>query len=72
MLRQRINAKGTSKALGLSKYLLWICAVVAVIVLVVPLSVMFGKKKAHPPPSNVLVPLYIYPDLGAWDPLYTV
>jgi hypothetical protein len=32
---------------------------------------MFSRKSRPPPRSNVLVPLYIYPDPGVWDPLYT-
>jgi hypothetical protein len=25
----------------------------------------------NPPPTSIIVPLYIYPEEGAWDPLYT-
>lgn len=33
---------------------------------------MFGKKKkAAPPKSSILVPLYVYPAPGAWEPLFT-
>ncbi|PMD37236.1 cell surface spherulin 4-like protein [Hyaloscypha variabilis F] len=32
---------------------------------------MFSRKSRPPPRSSVLVPLYIYPDPGVWDPLYT-
>jgi hypothetical protein len=45
---------------------------VAILALVVPLAVMFGRKHKAPPKVSVLVPLYVYPFPGAWDPLYTV
>lgn len=32
---------------------------------------MFGKKDKDPPPSDILIPLYVYPSPGAWDPVYT-
>jgi hypothetical protein len=44
---------------------------VAVIVIVVPIAVMFGRKKSSTPKGTVLVPLYVYPSPGAWDPLFT-
>ncbi|KUJ17439.1 uncharacterized protein LY89DRAFT_644923 [Mollisia scopiformis] len=31
---------------------------------------MFGRKSRKPPKATVLVPLYIYPDPLAWDPLF--
>jgi hypothetical protein len=61
----------SKKVLGLPQYLLWILLAVAVLALVIPLAVMFGRKKARTPDSSILVPLYIYPSPGAWDPLYT-
>lgn len=49
--------------------------VLAVIVaIVVPIGIILSKKKAKAPAlvfgSTVIVPLYIYPDANAWDPLY--
>jgi hypothetical protein len=60
-----------SKVLGVPRFLLWILLALTLIVIVVPLAVMFGKKKSSPPQSTVLVPLYVYPNPGAWDPLFT-
>ncbi|KAH7395888.1 cell surface spherulin 4-like protein [Cadophora sp. MPI-SDFR-AT-0126] len=53
---------------------LWILSIllfaVVIIAIVVPVAVMFGKKKNGAPRSDVLVPLYVYPNPGAWDPLF--
>jgi hypothetical protein len=48
--------------------------VVIVIAVVVPLAVVLPRKSAATKglKSIVLVPLYIYPASGAWDPLYDV
>lgn len=45
--------------------------VVAVLVVVITVAVVFSTRR-HPRDvaTNVLVPLYIYPDPGAWDPLF--
>jgi len=32
---------------------------------------MYPRKKIGLPSSNILVPLYVYPAPGAWDPLFT-
>jgi hypothetical protein len=61
----------TSRLCGIPKYLLWALLGVAVIVIVVPIAVMFGRKKPSTPRGTVLVPLYVYPSPGAWDPLFT-
>jgi hypothetical protein len=54
------------------KYLLCALLAVTIIAIVVPVGVMFGKKKkASPPKSTILVPLYVYPAPGAWDPMLT-
>jgi hypothetical protein len=34
-------------------------------------SAMYPRKKIGLPSSNILVPLYVYPAPGAWDPLFT-
>jgi hypothetical protein len=52
-----------------------VCVVAAVVILaiVIPVAVVFSRRKhSHGLASTVLVPLYIYPDPGAWDPLYEV
>lgn len=60
-----------SKILGIPIWVLSIVLLVAVVVvIVVPIAVMFGKKKDGSPRSEVLVPLYVYPAPGAWDPLF--
>ncbi|TVY15145.1 Spherulin-4 [Lachnellula arida] len=61
----------TSRLYGIPKYLLWALLGLAVIVIVVPIAVMFGRKKPSTPKGTVLVPLYVYPSPGAWDPLLT-
>ncbi|KAI9733675.1 MAG: hypothetical protein M1834_003277 [Cirrosporium novae-zelandiae] len=56
------------------RFRLLLAAVITIIVLaiVIPIAVVFGRKHTMPPKSNVLVPLYVYPAPGAWDPLYKV
>jgi len=71
MSPRRSRANCRSKVLGIPQFLLWILLAVAVVAIVVPLAVMFGKKKGSPPHATVLVPLYVYPSPGAWDPLFT-
>jgi hypothetical protein len=68
---QRYSAKSGPRVLCLPRYLFFLLLSVAVLALVVPLAVMFGKKKSNTPRSDVLVPLYVYPNPGAWDPLFT-
>jgi hypothetical protein len=64
--------KGTYKATGQRRYLLWALLAIILLAIVVPLTVMFSKKKkSAPPKSTVLVPLYVYPAPGAWEPLFT-
>jgi len=65
---QRRNCK--SKFCGVPLWIISILLLVVVIVIVVPIAVMFGKKKNGAPRSDVLVPLYVYPSPGAWDPLF--
>ena len=51
---------------------LWVLLAIVVLAIVIPVAVMFGKKKkAAPPKSTILVPLYVYPAPGAWDPVLT-
>ena len=66
------RASRGSKATYNRKYGLWIAfAVIIVLAIVIPIAIMFGKKKKTAVPrSGVLVPLYVYPSPGAWDPLY--
>jgi hypothetical protein len=63
----------SSKVSRRRKQLLWtLLAAITVLAIVIPLAVMFGKKKKTPPQkSSVLVPLYVYPAPGAWEPLFT-
>jgi hypothetical protein len=52
------------------RYLLWAVLAIVVLAIIIPVAVMFGKKKkAAPPKSAILVPLYVYPAPGAWDPV---
>lgn len=56
-----------------NKWLAIACAIAVVVVLVVvivPCAVILPKRNRGALRSNVLVPLYIYPVPGAWDPLY--
>ena len=73
MRRSNSNkADRSSKRRPNRKYLLLGLLATAVLAIVIPVAVMFGrKKKAAPPKSTILVPLYVYPAPGAWDPLFT-
>jgi hypothetical protein len=65
------HTKGNSKALGQRRYLLWALFAITVLAIVVPVTIMFSKKKkSAPPKSNILIPLYVYPAPGAWEPLF--
>jgi hypothetical protein len=69
---RRQHTKANPKALGQRRYLLWTLLAISVLAIVVPVTVMFSKKKrSAPPKSSILVPLYVYPAPGAWDPLFT-
>ncbi|CAG8981998.1 hypothetical protein HYALB_00004866 [Hymenoscyphus albidus] len=57
-----------TKLLGIPKFIFWVLALIAIVVLVVPIAIMFGRNKHHMK-TMVLVPLYIYPTYQAWDPL---
>jgi hypothetical protein len=70
MRYQRLKANCSSKFLAFLKYILSTLAAVVAIVIVVPLAIMFGRKRGPPPRSSVLIPLYIYPAPGTWDPLF--
>ena len=59
-----------SKICGVPLWILSIVLLVVVTAIVVPIAVMFGRKKNNTPRSDVLVPLYVYPSPGAWDPLF--
>ena len=60
------------KNFGTRKSLIVILLAIAVLVITIPLGVMFGMwKKSATVNSDVLVPLYVYPAPGAWDPLFT-
>jgi hypothetical protein len=67
------RADRNSKVPSSRKYLLWtFFGVIVTLAIVIPTAVMFGKKKkASPPKATLLVPLYVYPAPGAWDPLFT-
>lgn len=68
---RRQHTKANPKALGQRRYLLWTLLAVSVLAIVVPVTVMFSKKKkSAPPKSSILIPLYVYPAPGAWDPLF--
>lgn len=45
--------------------------VVLVLTIVVPCVVLLRDRVAPVQPVSVLLPLYIYPTDGAWDPLFT-
>ncbi|KAL3424695.1 cell surface spherulin 4-like protein [Phlyctema vagabunda] len=54
------------------KYLIIAGVAVAVLIIVISVAVSLGKKGGgSSPKSDVLVPLYVYPNPGAWDPLIT-
>ncbi|KAH8674809.1 cell surface spherulin 4 family protein [Tricladium varicosporioides] len=57
---------------GIPQHILWILLGFIIIATVIPITVVITRKKREPPPkSNVLLPLYVYPAPGAWDPLLT-
>jgi hypothetical protein len=65
------HTKRKSTACGPRRYLLWIILAIIVLAVLAPTVAMFSKKnKAIPPKSNILVPLYVYPAPGAWEPLF--
>jgi hypothetical protein len=46
-------------------------AVLSTLIFAVPVLADLGKSaQAMSPRSGMLIPLYIYPTKGAWDPLY--
>ncbi len=66
------HAKGSSKFQGQRRYLSWILLAITVLAIVVPVTIRFSKmSKSAPPKSTVLLPLYVYPAPGAWEPLFT-
>lgn len=70
-LRSSHKADSKPKARRVVRLLLSIVFAITILAIIIPLAVMFRKKKATPPKANVLVPLYVYPSPGAWDPLFT-
>ncbi|KAL2074258.1 hypothetical protein VTL71DRAFT_8036 [Oculimacula yallundae] len=68
--RPRRNCK--TKFCGVPVWILSLVLLVVITAIVVPIAVMFGRKKNNggAPKSTVLVPLYVYPNPGAWDPLF--
>ena len=53
----------------------WLLIAVAVAILtlivVIPLAVVLSRRaRGMGPKSSVIVPLYVYPSPGAWDPLH--
>jgi hypothetical protein len=64
----RANRSKRFKWLGIG-----VIAAIIIIIIVVPIVVLVPRaanSKLHQ--SNVILPLYIYPLPGAWDPLYEV
>lgn len=52
---------------------LFVSALVGVLALaiIVPLAIVLPRRARNmAPKSSVIVPLYVYPALGAWDPLH--
>ncbi|KAK2781198.1 hypothetical protein FQN53_000742 [Emmonsiellopsis sp. PD_33] len=47
-------------------------AIFAILSTPLTLALILGRQGDMGPTSTVFVPLYIYPDPGAWDPLYNV
>jgi flagellar basal body-associated protein FliL len=73
-MRRRNSTKAnlSSKRSSIRRYLLWVLLAILILAIVIPVAVMFGKKKkAAPPKSTILVPLYVYPAPGAWDAVLT-
>ena len=66
------HTKRKSTASGQRRYLFWALFAITVLSIVVPAAVMVSKrKKSTPPKASVLVPLYVYPSPGTWEPLFT-
>ncbi|KAG9243218.1 Spherulation-specific family 4 [Calycina marina] len=67
------NFQHKSRNFWSRKRCFWTGLVVLIILtaIAIPVGVMFGREKKTTPRSSVLVPLYVYPYPGAWDPLYT-
>ena len=66
------HTKRKSTASGQRRHLLWGLLAITLLAIIVPTAVMFSKKKkTAPPKSSILVPLYVYPAPGAWEPLFT-
>jgi hypothetical protein len=72
MTIRNLRTKGNSKVPRQRRYLLWALLAITVLAIAMPLTVIFSKKKkSAPPKSSILVPLYVYPAPGAWEPLFT-
>ncbi|CZR56592.1 related to cell surface spherulin 4-like protein [Phialocephala subalpina] len=69
--RTRRNTYCKTKLFGIPLWFFWTLLLIAILALILPVAIMFGKKKRQVGPPTVLVPLYIYPDPGAWDPLFS-
>lgn len=66
------HTKRKFTAFGPRRYLFWALLAITVLAIAVPAAAMFSKrKKTTPPKSSILVPLYVYPAPGAWEPLFT-
>lgn len=49
-----------------------VVVIIVLVAVIVPIAVVMSRKHNSygTPSSTVLVPLYVYPEQGAWDPLY--
>jgi flagellar basal body-associated protein FliL len=67
----RILHRHKTKRSRRSLFIIAIIVIVVILAIVIPLAVVLPRKnRSHGETSTVIVPLYIYPDVGAWDPLY--
>lgn len=73
---KRLNRQSTSRKCCIYSIIALILTVL-ILVIAIPLAVLLRKKNenvvAYTGPgvsTSLIVPLYIYPGDGAWDPLY--
>ena len=53
------------------KIILAAVVIVVLLLIIIPLAVVLPKrKKSTHPICSILLPLYIYPADGAWDPIF--
>lgn len=58
------------QTLSRHKYIFIAAVAILILAITIPIAVIRNLKGRHHPMSSIIVPLYIYPAPGAWDPLY--